>query len=935
MDIGSVANPLASKGRDRASYVPGPDRYSIGHRSSTRSTARSSIASITSSILSRSLSTASTALSRYSSVRSAADSELVFTSPISPWSSYPEKECADLSRSYWCTLCQESFKSSNEWKSHELDCQDAHLPRAAPVDVAVNTVRPSAQRGAWGCGFCASYSQSLPEYLDHVGGHYDERRVLYEWQHSSVIKGLLRQPDLEDAWRALLLEKGHVAGDDDTFFWDSRITGRSSPGLASPTSPGLQDLLECFSMAQMKPQLIAKTAYELACVTAPDYDQAEDTIDEPSISNNAVPASAFLLPENRNQQTAFTGSYTLPEPGSARGSPQGPSKIYVKVEGATSNQPPVTASGSAGLTISAPHKRGVLRRIDSERNLSTPRAASVVATAAPRPADGPFLDITETSSPSIPDQQSASGGRASPMPAVRELPGEGQMNLLVVTELNEASSIRSHSNSSVLSARTGNQSMSHDDSAGELVSNDSASEPDLQMEVVGNPAASREWRRVYHQTVETVMEQLWSQYNDDWDQMIRSHAGGSSNHQSRGNERESSRRGQGSRSSRHGSGWNLRPGSRHPIEGDDEEEDNRHPGNPNASSSKSSLTGGTRFVCPFRKHDPQTYNLHDHQVCTVHTWPTIPRLKEHLYRKHYIVHCQRCKRVFPKDKDLEAHEMAPEGCIVRDIRPPCDITTAQEKWLKSRSAKNRPKHLTPKEKWEEIYRLLFPDDTFTPSPYPEYTEDLGPISPESRESLGIQHYLLVRMPELFRRAAEEYLGGQIQAGEVLRTEAISTIIQNSLNKAFREYEESNGRVTAASSQPTPSPLSFGSFTTNDPSHGVSPLSPSTMPPWSSSEMSQLDATYTSRTMQPAATWPSISSGLTPMPLATSDGLNWLAPTTTATFGSMPYEPCYPSTSGMADASFGTYDPTSHGDPYTNDDMHMTGEPAKWGDQSYF
>ncbi|KAK4217487.1 hypothetical protein QBC37DRAFT_260462, partial [Rhypophila decipiens] len=758
--------------------------------------------SITSSILSRSLSTASTALSRYSSVRSAADSDLVFTSPISPWSSYPEEEPARLSRSYWCTLCQESFRSSNEWKSHELDCQDAHLLRAAPDHVAVNTVRPSAQRGAWGCGFCASYAQSLPEYLDHVGGHYDEGRVLYEWQHSSVIKGLLRQPDIEDAWRALLSERGHVAGEDDAFFWDSRITGRSSAGFADPTSPGLQDLLECFSMAQMKPQLLAKTAYELACVTAPDHDHAEDTIDElsihinvnslPLLNNNAAatrpgPSSSTpaVVSENRNQQNAFTGSYTLPEPGSARSSPQGhPSKIYVKVEGATTNQPPAAASGST------PQRRGVLRRIDSERNLSTPRAVSVVATASPRPADGPFLDITGTSPLSISDQRSALGGRASPMPAVRELPGEGQTNLLVVTESNEASSIRSHSNSSVLSARTGNQSMSYDDSAGELVSNDSASEPDLQMEVVGNPAASREWRRVYHQTVETVMEQLWSQYNDDWDRMIRSHAGGSSNHRSRGNERDSSRRGQGSASSRHSSGRNLGPGSWHPIEGDDEEDHNRHPGNPNTSASKSSLTGGTRFVCPYRKHDPQSYNLHDHQVCTVHTWPTIPRLKEHLYRKHYIIHCPRCKRVFPKDRDLEAHEMAPEGCIVRDIRPPCDITTAQEKWLKSRSAKNRPKHLTPREKWEEIYRLLFPDDTFIPSPYPEYTEDLGPISPEVRESLGIQHYLLVMMPELFRRAAEEYLGGQnqIQAGEVLRTEAISTIIQNSLNKAFREYE---------------------------------------------------------------------------------------------------------------------------------------------------
>jgi hypothetical protein len=87
--------------------------------------------------------------------------------------------------------------------------------------------------------------------------------------------------------------------------------------------------------------------------------------------------------------------------------------------------------------------------------------------------------------------------------------------------------------------------------------------------------------------------------------------------------------------------------------------------------------------------------------------------REHLYRKHYKTHCQRCKQTFKDAHALAAHEMAAAACEVLDMAPPCEITTYQEKQL--RSKKHTTRKQSSREKWEDIYRLLFPNEKI-PSP---------------------------------------------------------------------------------------------------------------------------------------------------------------------------------------------------------------------------
>lgn len=87
--------------------------------------------------------------------------------------------------------------------------------------------------------------------------------------------------------------------------------------------------------------------------------------------------------------------------------------------------------------------------------------------------------------------------------------------------------------------------------------------------------------------------------------------------------------------------------------------------------------------------------------------------REHLYRKHCKVHCQRCKQVFRKQSELAAHAMRPESCRLREGNGPADISAQQELQLKSKKYASR--YQSEEEKWREVYRLLFPGEHI-PSP---------------------------------------------------------------------------------------------------------------------------------------------------------------------------------------------------------------------------
>ncbi|KAF5489313.1 hypothetical protein CGCS363_v011892 [Colletotrichum siamense] len=126
-----------------------------------------------------------------------------------------------------------------------------------------------------------------------------------------------------------------------------------------------------------------------------------------------------------------------------------------------------------------------------------------------------------------------------------------------------------------------------------------------------------------------------------------------------------------------------------------------------------------RLACPYLKYEPERF----HHRCRGAAYTTIHRLKEHLYRVHkQSPHCIRCKETFTKDSDVKAHLSHPgQGCDFIDGVSIEGLTSEQFQKLKSK--KRKPGVTTNEEKWQEIFRIVFPDATRCPDPYYSYFDD--------------------------------------------------------------------------------------------------------------------------------------------------------------------------------------------------------------------
>ncbi|KAL2268800.1 hypothetical protein VTJ83DRAFT_3646 [Remersonia thermophila] len=732
---------------------------------------------------------------------------------------------------YSCTFCGHFFNDRTEWKVHEFDehdrpqryacpdCPAATFPREAglvshlqdthghsPRNLLASCMRFAPIRSAWGCGFCAAPFTSRTDFLDHIGDHYDEGKGATDWQHTRVIEALLAQPRLAPAWRDLVNREETTRGSKLRFVWDSETTGRSEDSLEISS---LQDVLEFFGTGSKTAGEVAAMALNKAEVRLeanvsdlinrlnlrrPDPDSstlatAPKTITGPrwmglTAEGDAMSTTPMLQPAPVSQ-TNLPTSPVIPRPPTPVPAQASPSSFYQRIyrSGDVPRAMTPFATGRIG-TPSPPlsPRSNPLRRVDSARDLDPMKHAGALkdcrtdAESRRLRAQSPrrHLPVDTTPPPrssSLP--RGTTGSDVSPRASSRRA---------LATVFATESSVRPHDSSSTLSTRTGDDSQRLDDSVGELHSDDSLSEPDFCLEAERFPNHAQGWMRVFQQSVSRGMQGLWVRYNRDWAALIRQCAGGRAGSVSQQSQTHSGRVRKGTS--------NLGPnGGRRPLGGpfgqdDEDEDDEGDMYRPPSPQSKRSPDGAKRFACPFRKHDPMTYNIHDHEVCAVRSWTTISRLKEHLYRRHYRAHCQRCKTTFGNAKELEDHEMSIVRCEVVDVPPPSDITTHQEKALKSR--KHTTRRQSDEEKWRDIYRLLFPNQE-VPSPYPEAAEDMSPSS-ELHINLNFQHFLLSEMPSLFTRTAEEHAGRTLHSHDVLPMGAIQGVLEEALQKAFHMWQ---------------------------------------------------------------------------------------------------------------------------------------------------
>ncbi|KAJ4289659.1 hypothetical protein N0V90_010988 [Kalmusia sp. IMI 367209] len=170
----------------------------------------------------------------------------------------------------------------------------------------------------------------------------------------------------------------------------------------------------------------------------------------------------------------------------------------------------------------------------------------------------------------------------------------------------------------------------------------------------------------------------------------------------------------GSRSSQASSGKRkTRPDEGLPPDDPDEDDANKRRRISITTTTEDSETG-PRFACPFFKHDPNRYR--NRRTCPGPGWPTVHRMKEHLYRSHaQPIYCPRCYSMFDSDSDFSAH-IRGNPCQISVPQPIEGIDRRTFEGLKKRS----PALRLEEDKWRDAYQLLFPEVAAADIPFAMY-----------------------------------------------------------------------------------------------------------------------------------------------------------------------------------------------------------------------
>ncbi|KAF2280372.1 uncharacterized protein EI97DRAFT_455271 [Westerdykella ornata] len=234
---------------------------------------------------------------------------------------------------------------------------------------------------------------------------------------------------------------------------------------------------------------------------------------------------------------------------------------------------------------------------------------------------------------------------------------------------------------------------------------------------------------------------------------------------------------------------------------------------------------GPRFACPFYKHDPDRYR--NRRTCPGPGWPTVHRMKEHLYRAHaQPIFCPRCYTMFDADSDLSNH-LRSDPCQMTAPQPIEGIDRETLALLRKRS----PPLRLEEDKWRDTYQMLFPEVSGADIPSPYYDGD----SP-SEESRRFRRELLRRIQEELFASAEREAGPVEQ--KLLRQ--VADIIRRCESELLNSTQHSGraldapalafgpNRPTEAHPHPNNSPLRspLNSSTTEI---GTSSMRPSSMP----------------------------------------------------------------------------------------------------------
>lgn len=226
---------------------------------------------------------------------------------------------------------------------------------------------------------------------------------------------------------------------------------------------------------------------------------------------------------------------------------------------------------------------------------------------------------------------------------------------------------------------------------------------------------------------------------------------------------------------------------------------------PAVSSSK---TGEKRFACPYYKSNPGKFR--QKRTCCGPGWPTVHRVKEHLYRCHTIGKhtCSRCLKKCKSASELLAHQRASVPCETRtDAFPEGTMTPSQEEAL--RIKKRVPPNTTEEQRWNEVYLVLFPEETgVLPSPFyeDEPTETRVPENSKQSEisdpwlcgASEYERYLSHSLPPRVQRELEREVQREFGfVGDAAQTQKVVDMVQKLQLRLFRQFQSERGASSSS------------------------------------------------------------------------------------------------------------------------------------------
>ncbi|CRK19854.1 hypothetical protein BN1708_000504 [Verticillium longisporum] len=148
------------------------------------------------------------------------------------------------------------------------------------------------------------------------------------------------------------------------------------------------------------------------------------------------------------------------------------------------------------------------------------------------------------------------------------------------------------------------------------------------------------------------------------------------------------------------------------------------------------------LACPYYKFDRWPCEL---RSCKGPGWPTVVRVKEHVYRCHSVPKyiCIRCQRDLKTAAMLQDHAQEAQSCEQQTPRFTYQVGQVLESNLRNRQGLNKLDRL---EKWRKVYKMIFDvEDSHIPDPRMGFGDKSTP------ESLG--DFLRRGMPGQIRRLA--------------------------------------------------------------------------------------------------------------------------------------------------------------------------------------